>query len=101
MIKSELIQLISSKQPHLSHDDVSATVTLIINKLINKLTNGGRVEIRGFGAFSLKQRKARLGRNPRTGVMVSVPPKHAVYFKPGAILRERVNASAAQYKISD
>jgi integration host factor subunit beta len=101
MIKSELIQLISSKQPHLSHDDVSATVTLIINKLINELTNGGRVEIRGFGAFSLKQRKARLGRNPRTGVMVSVPPKHAVYFKPGAILRERVNGSAAQYKISD
>ena len=100
MIKSELIQLLASK-PHLSHSDVSAAVTLIIHKLIDQITSGGRIEIRGFGAFSLKQRKARLGRNPRTGVMVSVPQKYAVYFKPGAILRERVNASAAQYTISD
>jgi integration host factor subunit beta len=101
MIKSELIQLISSKQPHLSDSDVSTAVTQIIKRMTDELAGGGRIEIRGFGAFSLKQRKARLGRNPRTGVMVSVPPKHAVYFKPGAILRERVNASAAQYKISD
>ncbi len=101
MIKSELIQLLASKQPHLSHDDVSAAVTLIINKLINELTNGGRVEIRGFGAFSLKQRKARLGRNPRTGIAVSIPQKHSVHFKPGNALRERVNVSAAQYTIHD
>jgi integration host factor subunit beta len=101
MIKSELIQLISSKQPHLSDSDVSTAVTQIIKRMTDELAGGGRIEIRGFGAFSLKQRKARLGRNPRTGVIVSVPQKHSVYFKPGAILRERVNASAAQYKISD
>jgi integration host factor subunit beta len=100
MIKSELIQLISSKQHHLSENDVIAAVTMLINKMIDELASGGRIEIRGFGAFSLKHRRAKMGRNPRTGVAVSVPQKHSVYFKPGTELRERVNDSASQYNIN-
>ena len=101
MNKSELIGLIASKQPHLSFGDVNATVTQIINRMIEELARGGRVEIRGFGAFSLKYRRAKLGRNPKTGVAVSVPQKHSVYFKPGTELRVRVNDSSAQYPIRD
>ena len=74
MLKSELIQLLASKQPHLSHADADAAVTLLINKTISELASGGRVEIRGFGAFSLKHYKAKLGRNPRTGEIVSGVP---------------------------
>jgi integration host factor subunit beta len=101
MIKSELIQLISSKQPHLSDSDVSTAVTQIIKRMTDELAGGGRIEIRGFGAFSLKHRRAKLGRNPKTGVAVSVPQKHSVYFKPGTELRARVNASAPHYPILD
>ena len=101
MNKSELIRLFVSKQPHLSFGDVNGAVTQFINKMIDELASGGRVEIRGFGAFSLKHRRAKLGRNPRTGVAVSVPQKHSVYFKPGTELRVRVNDSSAQYPIRD
>ena len=101
MIKSELIQLISSKQPHLSDSDVNTAVTQIIKRMTDELAGGGRIEIRGFGAFSLKHRRAKLGRNPKTGVAVSVPQKHSVYFKPGTELRARVNASAPHYPILD
>jgi len=100
MLKSELIQLLTSKQPHLSHADVDAAVTLLINKMINELSSGGRVEIRGFGAFSLKHYKAKLGRNPRTGEIVSVPQRYGVHFKPGDDMKARVNASASDYKIT-
>ena len=100
MLKSELIQLLVSKQPHLSHADVDAAVTLLINKTINELASGGRVEIRDFGAFSLKHYKAKLGRNPRTGEIVSVPQRYGVHFKPGADMKVRVNASAVGYKIT-
>ena len=99
MIKSELIQRLASKQPHLSHTDVDLAVTLLINKIINELASGGRVEIRGFGAFSLKHYKAKLGRNPKTGQMVSVPQRYSVHFKPGNDMRARVNASAGEHKI--
>ena len=99
MLKSELIQLLASKQPHLSHADVDSAVTLLINKTINELASGGRVEIRGFGAFSLKHYKAKLGRNPRTGEIVSVPQRYGVHFKPGADMKARVNASAGEYQI--
>ena len=99
MLKSELIQLLASKQPHLSHADVDNAVTLLINKTINELASSGRVEIRGFGAFSLKHYKAKLGRNPRTGEMVSVPQRYGVHFKPGGDMRTRVNASSGEHKI--
>jgi len=100
MLKSELIQLLTSKQPHLSHADVDAAVTLLINKTINELASGGRVEIRGFGAFSLKHYKAKLGRNPKTGEIVSVPQRYGVHFKPGDDMKARVNASAVGHKIT-
>ena len=99
MIKSELIQRLAIKQPHLRHDDVDLAVTLLLNQLINELASGGRVEIRGFGAFSLKHYKARRGRNPKTGQTVSVPQRYSVYFKPGDDMRTRVNASAGEHKI--
>jgi integration host factor subunit beta len=100
MLKSEFIQLLASKQPHLSHADVDNAVTLLINKMINELASGGRVEIRGFGAFSLKHYKAKLGRNPRTGEIVSVPQRYGVHFKPGDDMKARVNASAVGHKIT-
>ena len=99
MIKSELIQRLAIKQPHLRHDDVDLAVTLLLNQLINELASGGRVEIRGFGAFSLKHYKTRLGRNPRTGETFSVPQRYGVHFKPGGDMKARVNASASEYKI--
>ena len=99
MIKSELIQRLAIKQPHLRHDDVDLAVTLLLNQLINELASGGRVEIRGFGAFSLKHYKTRLGRNPRTGEIVSVPQRYGVHFKPGGDMKARANASASDYKI--
>ena len=99
MIKSELIQFMARKQPHLSHADVDFAVTLLLNKIINELASGGRVEIRGFGAFSLKHYKAKLGRNPKTGQTISVPQRYSVHFKPGNDMRARVNASAGEHKI--
>ena len=99
MLKSEFIHALSIKQPHLSLSDVDAAVRCIIEKMITELASGGRVEIRGFGAFSLKHYKAKLGRNPRTGEIVSVPQKHSVYFKPGADLKKRVDDASTTFKI--
>jgi integration host factor subunit beta len=99
MLKSEFIHSLSVKQPHLILSDVDAAVRCIIEKMITELAIGGRVEIRGFGAFSLKHRRAKIGRNPRTGVAVSIPQKHSVYFKPGADLKKRVDDSAKSFKI--
>lgn len=101
MIKSELIQHLASKQSYLDYHDVEAVVAAIIGKMIETLANGERIEIRGFGSFSVRPKKARMSRNPRTGEMVSVPKKHIIHFKPGAELRERVNDSANQYRILD
>ena len=100
MLKSEFIHSLSVKQPHLSLSDVDAAVRCIIEKMITELASGGRVEIRGFGAFSLKHYKAKLGRNPRTGEIVSVPQRYGVHFKAGGDMRARVNASAVGHKIT-
>ena len=99
MIKSEFIHALSIKQPHLTLSDVDAAVHCMIEKMITELASGGRVEIRGFGAFSLKHRRAKIGRNPKTGVAVSVPHKHSVYFKPGADLKKRVDDASTTFKI--
>ena len=99
MIKSELIQVIASKQSNLSKEDVEATVNCILNSMNEELGRGGRIEIRGFGTFSVRQHKAKMGRNPRTGETVSIPRKNSVHFKPGTELRERVNASASEHGI--
>ncbi len=94
MTKSELIQRIAELNPHLYHRDVERIVTTIFDEISEALAAGDRVELRGFGAFSVKQRDARVGRNPRTGAAVQVAEKHIPFFKTGKLLRERMNESS-------
>jgi len=89
--KSELIELIASKQTHLSSKDVELAVKSVLDVMSNALAEGQRIEIRGFGSFSLQHYAARQGRNPKTGKSVVVRARHAPRFKPGLELRERVN----------
>lgn len=91
MTKSELIARLAAANPHLYQRDVERIVTTIFEEISAALARGDRVELRGFGAFSVKQRGARVGRNPRTGEAVSVTSKHIPYFKTGKQLRERLN----------
>ena len=91
MTKSELIQHIADMNPHLYHRDVERIVGTIFEEIADALSRGGRVELRGFGAFSVKQRSARVGRNPRTGDAVKVSKKFIPFFKTGKQLRERLN----------
>ena len=91
MIRSELIQKISEENPHLFQRDVERIVNTVFEEIINAMASGDRVELRGFGAFSVKKRDARQGRNPRTGESVSVDEKHVPFFKTGKLLRERLN----------
>ncbi len=91
MIKSELITKIAEANPHLFHRDVERIVSTIFNEITNALAEGDRVELRGFGAFSVKTRPARVGRNPRTGDKVDVGEKKVPYFKTGKDLRVRMN----------
>ena len=94
MTKSELIQRIAELNPHLYHRDVERIVTTIFEEISEALAGGDRVELRGFGAFSVKQRNARVGRNPRTGAAVQVAEKHIPFFKTGKLLRERMNENS-------
>lgn len=91
MIRSELIQKISEDNPHLFQRDVERIVNTIFEEIIEAMARGDRVELRGFGAFSVKKRDARAGRNPRTGESVSVDQKHVPFFKTGKLLRDRLN----------
>ena len=91
MIRSELIQKISDENPHLYHRDVERIVATIFDEIIEAMARGDRVELRGFGAFSVKKRDARIGRNPRTGEAVHVDEKHVPFFKTGKLLRDRLN----------
>ncbi len=91
MTKSELIQRISELNPHLYQRDVERIVITIFEEVGDALSRGDRVELRGFGAFSVKRRDARVGRNPRTGSAVSVSEKYIPFFKTGKHLRERLN----------
>jgi len=91
MTKSELIQRIAEMNPHLYHRDVERIVTTIFDEVGEALSRGNRVELRGFGAFSVKHRDARVGRNPRTGSAVAVSEKYIPFFKTGKQLRERLN----------
>ena len=94
MTKSELIKILKDKHPNLQLKEVSSLVDLFFDMLTDSLKNGGRVELRGFGTFSLRQRKARLARNPRTGAKVQVGDRNAVYFRAGKGLKDKINASA-------
>ena len=91
MIRSELIQIITDQNPHLYKRDVERIVNTVFDEITNAMANGDRVELRGFGAFSVKRRDARLGRNPRTGASVDVEEKHVPFFKTGKLLRDRLN----------
>jgi integration host factor subunit beta len=91
MTKSELIQRLADANPHLYQRDVERIVTTIFDEITTALANGDRVELRGFGAFSVKERGSRVGRNPRTGEAVNVAAKHIPYFKTGKQLREKLN----------
>ncbi|VAW06678.1 Integration host factor beta subunit [hydrothermal vent metagenome] len=91
MIKSELISRLVEANPHLYQRDVERIVNTIFEEITNALAEGNRVELRGFGAFSVKHRPSRTGRNPRTGDTVNVPEKYVPYFKTGKDLRERLN----------
>ena len=91
MTKSELIQHLAERNPHLYLRDIEKIVETIFNEITNALARGDRVELRGFGAFSVKERDARTGRNPRTGETVQVDAKRLPFFKTGKALRERLN----------
>lgn len=94
MIRSELIQKIADENPHLFQRDVEKIVNVIFDEIIEAMARGDRVELRGFGAFSVKKRDARTGRNPRTGAAVEVEQKHVPFFKTGKLLRDRLNGQA-------
>jgi integration host factor subunit beta len=95
MTKSELIEQIAMRQPELSAKEVETAVRLILDDITDALSSGGRVEIRGFGSFSLHFREPRTGRNPKTGEAVALDGKYVPHFKPGKELREQVDASRA------
>ena len=95
MTKSEMIQALSERQPHLDLPDVELAVKALIEQMSDALANGERIEVRGFGSFSLHFRPPRMGRNPKTGEVVALSGKFMPHFKPGKELRERVNAAAA------
>ena len=91
MIRSELIQKISEENPHLFQRDVEKIVSTIFEEIVEAMARGDRVELRGFGAFSVKHRDSRTGRNPRTGESVEVEEQHVPFFKTGKLLRDRLN----------
>ena len=93
MTKSEIIELIARKQTQFAQKDIELAVNQIVDSMIETLSQGERIEIRGFGSFSLHYRKARVGRNPKTGDTVELPNKRVPHFKPGKSLREQVDQS--------
>ena len=95
MTKSELIERIAQKNTQLAYRDVELAVKTVLEHMAERLASGDRIEIRGFGSFSLHFRPGRVGRNPKTGAPVSLPAKHVPHFKPGKELRERVDAAWA------
>lgn len=101
MIKSQLIQRVAAANPHLYQRDVERIVNVILDEIIASLARGDRVELRGFGAFTVKHRAARQGRNPRTGETVFVEEKFVPFFKTGKELRERLNRDHPGYHGDD
>ncbi len=91
MIRSELVQSLSLLHPGLNQRDIETIVNIVFGTISDHLTKGGRVELRGFGAFSTRERASRTGRNPRTGESVEIDAKRVPYFKPGKEIRERLN----------
>jgi integration host factor subunit beta len=101
MIRSELVQKLCNDFPDLTQREVETVVSSIFETITDQLAKGGRVELRGFGAFSTRQRDARIGRNPRTGATVDVDAKRVPYFKPGKEMRERLNLSEVTSEVAE
>lgn len=101
MTKSELIQKLAERNPHLFLRDIEKIVDTVFNEISDALADGDRVELRGFGAFSIKHRDARVGRNPRTGETVQVEAKRLPFFKTGKALREKLNETKDDLKSSE
>ena len=91
--KKELIEIIANEQDQLPYKDIELSVKTIIESMIDSLTKGKRIEIRGFGSFSLRYRKSRIGRNPKAGESVNIDERYVPHFKPGKDLKERVKTS--------
>ena len=101
MIKSELVEKLADENPHLFQRDIENIVNAILDEVGNAMARGDRVELRGFGAFSVKHRPARTGRNPRTGAHVSVAQKSVPFFKTGKEMRERLNKGNPDAALDD
>ena len=101
MTKSELIESLARQLPHLAYKDVELAVHCVVEQMSETLSAGERIEIRGFGSFSLHHRAPRMGRNPKTGEAVSLTAKYVPHFKPGKELRDRVDVSREKFKIID
>ncbi len=101
MTKSELIEILAQKQLQLAYKDVELAVKTMIDHMATTLANGERIEIRGFGSFSLHYRPPRVGRNPKTGDSVELAAKYVPHFKPGKEMRERVNDSMGKVEITN
>src|ERR671926_145305 len=99
MIKSELVQRLAKAHPHLYQRDIERIVNTVLDEITEALARGDRVELRGFGAFSVKNRPARTGRNPRTGAHVEVTEKSVPFFKTGKDVRERLNMGLSQISV--
>jgi integration host factor subunit beta len=99
LTRSDLIAEIAASHPHLRVADVTLIVTTIFDQITDALAGGGRVELRGFGAFAVKRRNARIGHNPRTGELVSVPEKPMLFFKAGKQLRYRLNREETKRRV--
>ncbi len=100
MTKSELIEALAKKQPHLLIKDVDLAVDCIVERICHALIANDRIEVRGFGSFSLHYHPARVGRNPKTGEPLNLSAKYALHFKPGKELRDRVDGSRQNYQIT-
>ncbi len=100
MTKSELIEILAQKQTQLAYKDVELAVKNMLEHMATTLANGERIEIRGFGSFSLHYRPPRVGRNPKTGDSVELTAKYVPHFKPGKEMRERVNESMTRVEIT-
>ncbi len=101
MTKSELIERVANRQPEMQLKDIDVAIRNIIENMSKALSNGSRVEVRGFGSFSIRYRKPRVGRNPKTGDSVSLNGKYVPHFKAGKELRDRINASISSVEIKD
>ena len=101
MTKSEIVEILARKQSHLNYHDIESAVKMLLDLMSTSLSDGRRIEVRGFGSFSLHYRKARRGRNPKTGEQVLLDEKYVPHFKPGKELRERANQSRETVLISD